>query len=679
LIEYAWLIVVVPLLSFIINILFGKKIGARIKQGEAYIVIASMVVSLVIAILVFIDFLNGTGLVDGKYEQSFRWMEFANGSFFELGVLVDNISAFMLLLVSILLTLIAIYSFGYMAHDDSKPRYYAEFSLFAVGMLGTMISNNFLQLLIFWEIMGLCSYLLIGYWYTKPSAASAAKKAFLVTRIGDMMFIVGIIVVFTNFGTLNFGEISTMAGGMNVAMLSLAGLMIFGGTVGKSAQFPMHVWLPDAMEGPTTVSALIHAATMVKAGIFLIARAFPILIHTPDVLMFIAFTGGFTAFFASTMALVAKDIKKILAYSTISQLGYMVLGLGAGGYLVWTAMEQGDHVNSLGFSAALYHLMNHAFFKALLFLGAGSVIHGIGTQNIFEMGGLRKKMKITFLTMTVACFAIAGIFPFSGFWSKDEILAATLEVGHHSNLFLALYVLGVITAFITAFYMFRLLFLTFFGEPKNKELYEKAHESPLSMTAPLVVLAIFSVISGLFLFIGRGFFGLVYFGEPHPFSLEHMFTSPFTYLSLAVAVAGILLAYLVYYKRSISAERIAGRGIGARFHKLFTNKYYMDDLYNGFAIRIVWGFSKLADLFDRHVIDGLVNRVSTGTVKLAGSSDIFDRKVVDGSVNGISHAFVKGGRVLRKKHTGRVQDYAMLIVLGVCAIFVVVFLLSGGI
>jgi len=678
LIEYAWLIPVFPALAFIINVLFGKRIGARIRNGEAYIVIIFMLMALVFSVFTVMDFINGTNLVDGKYERSIEWLDLGASGYLELGILVDNISAFLVLLVSILVTLIAVYSFGYMDREDDKPRYYAEFSLFSVGMLGTVLSNNFLQLLIFWEIMGLCSYLLIGFWYKKPSAASAAKKAFMVTRIGDIMFLIGIFIIFANFGTLNFTEIAEMADGIPVGVLTLAGLMLFGGTIGKSAQFPLHVWLPDAMEGPTTVSALIHAATMVKAGIFLLARSFPIIIHTPDLLLFIGFIGGFTAFLAATMALVAKDIKKVLAYSTISQLGYMVLGLGAGAYLVFLSIEHGENINSLGFSASLFHLMNHAFFKALLFLGAGSVIHGIGTQNMFEMGGLRRKMKITFTTMFVACLAIAGIFPFSGFWSKDEILATTLEVGQHSNLFLALYVLAIITAFLTAFYMFRLLFLTFYGEPRDKKLYDHAHESPLVMTVPLMILAVFAAISGFALFLGEGFFGYVYFGEVHHFSLEHMLTSPFTYLSLGVAIAGIGLAYLVYYKKAISAENITSRGLGAAIYKVLINNYYIDNFYNWIAVKVVLGVSKIADVFDRKVIDGAVNGISKGTLFVSQISNAFDRKVIDGSVNGISTGLASGSRLLRKGQSGKLQDYTSAIVLGICGLIILGYLLIYG-
>ena len=677
-IEYAWLIPVFPAISFVILILFGKHIGQRIKNGEAYVVISFVFMSLLLSIFTFIDFMNGTGLENGVYERSMHWIEFGDGAHLELGILVDNVSALLILLVSFLVTIIAVYSFGYMSHDDGKPRYYAEFSLFAVGMMGAVLSNNFLQLLIFWEIMGLCSYLLIGFWYRKPEAAAAAKKAFLVTRIGDVMFLIGVFIIFTNFGTLNFTEVGELAGGISVGTLTLAGLMLFGGTIGKSAQFPLHVWLPDAMEGPTTVSALIHAATMVKAGIFLLARSFPIIIHTPDLLIFIAFIGAFTAFLAATMALVAKDIKKVLAYSTISQLGYMVLGLGAGGYLVWMAMQQGDHVNSLGFSASLFHLMNHAFFKALLFLGAGSVIHGIGTQNMFKMGGLRRKMKFTFMTMSIACFSIAGIIPLSGFWSKDEILASTFDAGHGSIFFTAFYILAIITAFLTALYMFRLLFLTFFGEPRDKKSYDQAHESPKSMTIPLMILAVFAAGSGLMaLLIGNGFFDFVYFEEPHHFSFVHMFESPLTYISLLVAVAGILLAYAIYYKRIISVDRLVTQGAGGKIYKLIENKYYMDDFYLAVANKVM-GLARLSDKVDRKGIDGAVNGIAQGTVKLAGVSNRFDNKVIDGTVNGFAGSAMRGGRVLRRKQTGRIADYTTTIILGVVAILIIVMLLAYG-
>jgi NADH-quinone oxidoreductase subunit L len=394
--------------------------------------------------------------------------------------------------------------------------------------------------------MGLCSYLLIGFWYEKPSAASAAKKAFLVTRVGDMFFLGGIAVTFITFGTTNFQEIAHLIAehgaeyygtvavfGLNPSVLTIIALLLFGGTIGKSGQFPLHIWLPDAMEGPTTVSALIHAATMVKAGIFLLARSYPIVVTSSNAALFVAALGAFTAIFTACMALVNYDIKKVLAYSTLSQLGYMVLGLGTGAYMI-----SKGHV-AIGYTAALFHLMNHAFFKALLFLGAGSVIHSVGHNDMRGMGGLRKHMKFTSMTMLFGCISIAGVPFISGFWSKDELLAAVYGAGEVNSIFFILWLMGTITALMTAFYMFRLWFMTFAGEYRGED-EDHLHESPGVMTGPLVVLGGFALVSGI-IAVGLGGFGDFISFHPHHLTLEghhlsgmgeimsHTFTSWLTY------------------------------------------------------------------------------------------------------------------------------------------------------
>ncbi|UCD93307.1 MAG: NADH-quinone oxidoreductase subunit L, partial [Methanobacteriota archaeon] len=361
--EYAWLIIIAPLVGFLLSILIGKKVW----EGGAPFAIGSMAFSLVVSLYLLIDVFTTGGLgAVGEEVIAFEWV-----GGIEIGLLIDNLSALLLALVSFLCLLIAIYSVGYMHKEEGKPRYYAEISLFTAGMLGTVSAHNFLQMLIFWEIMGVCSYLLIGFWYTKPEAASAAKKAFLVTRVGDILFLIGIIVLFIVTGTFNILDIQGAT--LPAHLITIVPLLLFGGAVGKSAQFPLHVWLPDAMEGPTTVSALIHAATMVKAGVYLTARSFPLIAESPEAILVVGVIGGFTAFYAATMALVANDIKRVLAYSTISQIGYMMLGLGAGAYIYH------HHHEALGYTFAIFHLMNHAFFKALLFLGSGSVIHAVDT------------------------------------------------------------------------------------------------------------------------------------------------------------------------------------------------------------------------------------------------------------------------------------------------------------
>jgi NADH-quinone oxidoreductase subunit L len=458
------------------------------------------------------------------------------------------------------------------------------------------------------------------------------------------MFMAGIIILLKYVGTLDFADLFREGAthGIPADMMTLSVALIFGGAIGKSAQFPLHEWLPDAMEGPTTVSALIHAATMVKAGVYLTARSYPLLVQSPESLMFVAVIGGVTALIAASCALAANDIKRVLAYSTISQLGYMILGLGAGGYLVIEAS------NPNGYTAATFHLMNHAFFKALLFLCAGSVIHAVGTNDMRLMGGLRKKMRITSTTMLIGALAIAGVPPLSGFWSKDEVLAAVWHAGEFDWMFTLLWVLGIATAFMTAFYMFRMWFMTFAGEQRSDF---HAHESPKTMTVPLMILAGLAIISGFALFIGEGFKafmeGSIHELVPgaHHESLTdiavEIFADPLTYVSLALAVAGILLAYRIYYLPGFDRSVFA-RGAQGKVQKALENRWYISQFYDDFAYKVWYGFSLVADAFDRHVIDGIVN----GFAYLGANT---------------------GGRI-RKSQTGNVQRYASLIVVGIIAL-----------
>src|SRR5438093_90178 len=418
----AWLILLLPLAAFVIIGLLGRWL----RDGSGYVAVAGMLGSLVLSLYVFVQVLAQGALGGGFASQTidgYVWLPSIPGNEIRISLLIDNLSSLMLVLVSFLCLLIFIYSLGYMHEEEGKPRYYAEVSLFATGMLGTVSADNFLQLLIFWEIMGLCSYLLIGFWYSKPEAAAAAKKAFLVTRVGVVLVLVAVLVIWNVLGTLTFGEIqgkmaSLYPNTLTPQLLTLIPLLLFGGAVGKSAQFPLHAWLPDAMEGPTTDSALIHAATMVKAGVYLTARAFIFLVPLSSAIqppftaiLVIAGIGGFTTLFAATMAVVNFDIKRVLAFSTISQLAYMFLGLGAGAYIMATEVSRREATNSAGYSAALYHLFNHAFFKALLFLGAGSVIHAVATNDMREMGGLAKPMPVTSKVMLFGALALAGIVP----------------------------------------------------------------------------------------------------------------------------------------------------------------------------------------------------------------------------------------------------------------------------
>ena len=633
-VEWAWLIPVFPLIAFPFILFFGK----RIPKGGGALAILAVGLSFFLSLFVVMDVSQGN-LPDGApgaegegggegaqhyYESSMKWAGVPGaGSPLEVGVHIDQLACLMLIVVSLIGWLIVIFSVGYMAHDEGKPRYYAEISLFIGVMLGLVIANNFLLLLIFWELVGLCSYLLIGFWHRKPKAAAAAKKAFLVTRIGDLLFLVGVIMIYFYFGTLNFREIQEQlkvaleGNSLDVQALTTMALLIFGGAVGKSAQFPLHVWLPDAMEGPTTVSALIHAATMVNAGVYLVARSYFLFEHAPDALLIVAWIGGITAFMAASMAMVANDIKRVLAYSTISQLGYMILALGVSGY-----------------SASMFHLQNHAFFKALLFLGAGSVIHSMETNDMRRMGGLSQRMKLTSITMFIGVLAITGVVPLSGFWSKDEIIISVFRSGNW-----ALFILAVLTALFTAFYMFRLWFMTFTGKPRSEEA-SHAHESPLIMTVPLIVLAGFAVSTG---FIGTPmwpqFQEFVHWGAHGEAAFDNV-SLVLMGVSIGVALAGLGLAYRFYYSKKSSAKNYVSTGAGKAIHKLLVDKYHMDDVYYAFAEKAVYGFTRLCDAFDI--------------------------KVIDGAVNGISNGTVRAGERWRKSITGNVQHYAVGFVVGLC-------------
>ena len=655
--EHAWLIPVIPFIAFVLIGLLPRR-TLWWEDGGGY-AIGGAGGALVVSALVVWDVLQGNTLT---YDApSFEWLVIGDFQI-TFGIWIDQLTALMLVVVSIVGTLVVVYSGAYMhAEAEKRRRYYAEIMLFISVMYGLVIANNYLEMFVFWELVGLCSYLLIGFWYEKPSAASAAKRAFIVTRVGDIMFMAGIIILFKYVGSFDFatlfaGEETIVEQGLiSQDMLTLSTILIFGGAIGKSAQFPLHEWLPDAMEGPTTVSALIHAATMVKAGVYLVARSYPLLVQTPDSLLFVGIIGGITALIAATVALAATDIKRVLAYSTISQLGYMILGLGAGG-LLWI-----DSGSAAGYSASTFHLMNHAFFKALLFLCAGSVIHAVGTNDMRLMGGLRKKMPITSITMLVGALAIAGIPPLSGFWSKDEVLSSVYHAGSIDATFTVLWVMGVATAFLTAFYMFRMWFMTFSGGPRSEY---HAHESPKLMTVPLMILAGLAVISGFALFVGEGFkafmdrslegAGVHISGAEESLSeiAVEVFTSPFTYLVLAVVAVGILVAYRIYYMPGFDRSVFA-RGVPGKFQRALENRWYISKFYDDFAYKVVYGFSKLCDLFDRYIIDG--------------------------AVNGVAYLGANTGGVLRKAQSGDVQRYASIIVIGIVVlIFLVVFVMPWG-
>jgi NADH-quinone oxidoreductase subunit L len=550
-----------------------------------------------------------------------------------------------MIVVTLVSLMVQIYSQGYMHGDLGYHRYFAWMSLFTTSMLGVVMAGSLLLVFVFWEMVGLCSYLLIGFWFHRPSAANAAKKAFIVTRLGDFGFLAAILLIFAKTNTFDIGELYNIAGTAALAgtTLTWAAIGIFSGAVGKSAQFPLHVWLPDAMEGPTPVSALIHSATMVSAGVFLVARTLPIFAHSIQAVTTVAVIGGFTAIFAASMGLVATDIKRVLAYSTISQLGYMMLGLGAAGIGIahggYTTVEAAKAAAAIG----IFHLFNHAFFKALLFLGAGSVNHATGTFDMRLMGGLRKIMPWTYITFLLGSLSLAGIWPLSGFWSKDEILAVALENQP------AMFVLALITVFMTAFYMFRIIFLTFGGEYRggDPEAHGHPHESPLVMVTPMVVLAILAVVSG-FWNLGGDFSSLMGEHHAHAPGFFGILGQWLPWVSLILAGLGILLAYAMYSTKRISAERI-----GSMFkplYNLFFRKYFFDELYENVIVKI-----------------SLIGGLFAGLQKI-------DTYGVDGTVNGIANGAIAGGSTIKNVQTGQLQLYGLVIGIGIIVIILVLYL-----
>lgn len=644
--DTVWLIPVFPILAFIGILLFGKYDP---RKGGSFALIG-VGMSSVFSLAIAYDILIADSLHGDYKETTFVWFKGATESSFsfEFGTYVDALAALLLLVVGLVSYLVVVFSTSYMHEEgDRQVRYFAEICLFVGVMLGLIVANSFLLMFIFWELVGVCSYLLIGFWYEKPSAASAAKKAFLVTRVGDVFLLLGLIILFNTFGTLNYRELfdhPELYNSDNAESVKWAAICIFGGAVGKSAQFPLHFWLPDAMEGPTTVSALIHAATMVKAGVFLVARTYPLIVLSPDAAIYIAVTGAVTAFIAASMAMVMNDIKRVLAYSTISQLGYMFLGLGTGAWAAWHAADHGLEVHAQGYMAGLFHLMNHAFFKALLFLGSGAVIHAVHTQDMREMGGLRKSMPITSTAMGLGVLSIAGFPLMSGFWSKDEILESVHHNGEYEGIFGILWWMALLTAAMTAFYMTRLWMMTFSGpedrviqnmvksddheETGNWQLETKivkshAHEAPLVMTIPLMILAILAVFSGLALVLGDGFGARVYFGEHHGEDgfiqwkiINHILLSPLTHLSVTFGLSGMFLGVLFYRRgedgnSAFSTTFISENFLTSSLHTFLSNRLYMSIFFNWVGVRTWDTIARACDWFDQNIIDGIVNGVGS--------------------------------------------------------------------
>ncbi len=685
-IQLAIAILFLPLAGFAISIFFGKKIKFTYIIEMAIIIISFFAAT-------YLAFNKLAFNLGHDITAEFQWMHFENipviGNLsVDLGILIDNISVIMLFVVMLISMLVHLFSLEYMKGDKRFNRYYAYLGIFTFSMTGIVLTHNFLMMYIFWELVGLSSYLLIGFWFEKKSASDAAKKAFIVNRIGDIGMFTGILIIVTTYHTFSFDKIfAQMAAGHlpfnSELWLTITGILIFMGAIGKSAQFPLHVWLPDAMEGPTPVSALIHAATMVAAGVYFITRVFTMM--TGDALLFIATIGALSALIPATIALTQNDIKKVLAYSTISQLGYMVMALGVGAY-----------------TFAFFHLITHAFFKACLFLGSGSVINSMHhEQDIRKMGGLRKKMPITYASFLISSLAISGVPLTSGFLSKDGILAGSYAFAYTTGHWF-FPVVGFFVAMLTAFYMFRLVIITFHGEPRDKEKYDHAHESPFVMALPLIVL------SSLSIFIwytpnpvnpDQGWFLSKWVKVPElsvPESTRYDFMKkdaptdidndepdvdlvhteviysnkymeamhhahiPSMIWSLLLAGGGILLAFLFYQWKKISADKLAERF--RPLYLLFYNKWYFDEIYAATFVAGTLGISKILNWFDAHIVDGVVNGSANITRRLSTISGKFDNIVVDGLVNLM--AYISGiiGLFFRRFQTGKVQTYIVLVI-----------------
>lgn len=621
----------IPLIPFLV-FLFTGLFGGRMKPVISGLIgTAGLLFAFILSLFTAWNYFFVNGLAGGAYPvviaAKTTWLRLTEHLVIDLGIMLDPISVMMLIVITTVSLMVHIYSLGYMKGERGFARFYAFLSLFSFSMLGLVVATNIFQMYIFWELVGVSSYLLIGFYYERPAAVAASKKAFIVTRFADLGFLIGILLLSFYTKTFDFTELTnpqspvfagiTSVSFMGLSVITWAMLLIFMGGAGKSAMFPLHIWLPDAMEGPTPVSALIHAATMVVAGVFLVARMFPVyIVHTPDALTIIAWVGGFTSLFAAAIACTQFDIKRVLAYSTLSQIGYMMLALGVSGY-------GGEH--GLGYMASMFHLFTHAMFKALLFLGAGSIIHAVHSNYLNDMGGLRKYLPVTHLTFLIACLAIAGIPPFAGFFSKDEILVAAWE---NSRL---LFALEYVVAGLTAFYMFRLYFRIFWN--KTPQYSHAPHESPLTMTGPLVFLA-----------LGSAFTGFIPFGRF--VSTDLMPFEPEMHLNIAIpsviiAVAGISVAFILYRRESpLVANIITNLG---SFYKVVFNKFYIDEIYLFVTKRVLFNsVSRPVAWFDRHIVDATMNRI--GWIVSVSSEKI--RGIQSGQLQHYAIAFVSGALIL---------------------------------
>ena len=668
---YSLLILFLPLVSFVYQIFFGKILG----RNTHFISISLIALIFGLSLSFLFQSINkGYGTI---LDISTIW--FSSTDFnVSLGIYIDNITSIMLCVVSFISLLVHIYSTEYMKDDPRYSRYFGFLGIFTFSMNGIVLADSLIMMYIFWELVGLSSYLLIGFWFEKDSAANACKKAFLTNRVGDIGMFIGMMILFFSVGSFNINELIYGTKNMNLELLTIAGLLVFMGAIGKSAQFPLHIWLPDAMEGPTPVSALIHAATMVAAGVYMTFRIFPFL--TPDALAIIAVIGAITALCAAIMAVTRNDIKAVLAYSTISQLGYMIMALGVGAHLY-----------------AFFHLVTHAMFKACLFLCSGSVIHAMhhslhhlhdhdtDPQDMRNMGGLKNKMPITHLAMLISTLAIAGVPFFSGFLSKDGILAGVLSYYHmHHGWTLLLPLAGFGAAMITAFYMFRLIFMTFYGKPNKQEIYSHVHESPLLMTVPLILLSLLSTAFAFTLnfnpLLSKGWFKTLIGKSKNNFldmqvikeGIHHAHDQAM-YLSLFVATLGILTSVIFYYFKKVDLAKVTRLVNMLGLYNLSKNKFYIDRIYSALLYRPFMRQTKIFtwldwDVYDRIFINGW-SWVTLSISKISAYTDYnwLDQKVIDGTAHLSNYISKK----LKSTQSGVIQNYLLSGTIGLIIVFII--------
>ena len=634
-VTYIALIPLLPLAGFLLLGIFGRK---YFKHTSGIIGTTLLLVSTILALYTAYGYFFEYGKVDGVYQKlvplHYSWLEFSKGVSIDMGIILDPISVMMLVVVTFISLMVHIYSLGYMKGEERFPTYYAFLALFTFSMLGLVVSSNIFQIYIFWELVGVSSFLLIGYYYDKPSAVAACKKAFIVTRFADVGFLIGILILSFYSGTLDFNTLiqkltspgsvelnnALAASFLGISALTWGLVLVFIGGAGKSAMFPLHIWLPDAMEGPTPVSALIHAATMVVAGVFLVARLFPVFaISAPQALSLVGYVGAISALIAAVIACTQTDIKRVLAYSTMSQIGYMMFALG---------VSKCGGEDGLGYTASMFHLFTHAMFKALLFLGAGAVIHYIHSNEMKDMGGLRKYLPITHITFLIACLAIAGVPPFAGFFSKEEILLAAYQ--HNA----AIYYVALVTSGLTAFYMFRLYFSIFWNKPATVHDEYKS-EGGLAMLMPLILLAVGAAAAG---FVPFG-----HFVSSDGTALDNKFHLEFSIAPVALGLAGILTAMWLYKKQNDKPDKIAASLSG--LYKAAYRKFYVDELYVFITKKILFNLiGRPAAWFDKNVVDGLVNFTGNTT------------QVISDKIKGIQ--------------SGKVQQYAIYFLVGVIGLAV---------